>query len=159
MHKHQLLLDDYYDLSFSLIAIHCRLEDYRLAYLLNKHLNISLMRKAQDLDYNFLESSYAIYEWNDSNYQTTWNLISNVCKKEEESLQSSGSLFGNEKKVLKTYHLLPEFKKVDFFIKISTDEGLVDEKPILKTLQTIPQLITSYRVDTEKIKSKDNLIF
>ncbi|MEO6346770.1 MAG: IPExxxVDY family protein [Aquaticitalea sp.] len=159
MAKHQLLLDDFYDPAFSLIAIHCRLEDYRLAYLINKHLNINLVRLRQDLDYKFFEASYSLFQWEDTHQQTTWNLISNVCKIEKASLQSSGSLFNNLETMLKTYHLLPEFKKVDFFLKISTDENLVDEKKILEDLQAIPQLIASYSIDSEHIKSKDNLIF
>ncbi|MEZ4801424.1 MAG: IPExxxVDY family protein [Gelidibacter sp.] len=159
MAKHQLLLDDFYDPSFSLIAIHCRLEDYRLAYLLNKQLNISLVRLQQDLDYKYLDANYSIYEWKDKQQQTTWNLVSNICKKEVPSLQSSGSLFNTEQTFLKTYHLLPEFKKVDFFIKITTDEESIDESSLLKKLQKMPQLITSYGIETERIKSKDNLIF
>ena len=159
MAVHKLLLDDFYDASFSLIAIHCRLEDYRLAYLLNKHLNSSLVRLPQDLDYKYFDANYSIYGWEDQQNQMTWNLISNVCKKEEASLQSSGSLFNTDQTVLKTYHLLPEFKKVDFFIKITTDEEMVDENELIKKLQVIPQLITSYSIDPENIKSKDNLIF
>ncbi|MEZ4793816.1 MAG: IPExxxVDY family protein [Gelidibacter sp.] len=159
MAVHKLLVDDFYDASFSLIAIHCGLEDYRLAYLLNKHLNISLVRLPQDLDYKYMDANYSIYGWEDAQQQTTWNLISNVCKKEEASLQSSGSLFNAEQIILKTYYLLPEFKKVDFFIKITTDEESIDEKKVLNMLQGIPQLITSYSIETEHIKSKDNLIF
>ena len=159
MAVHKLLVDDFYDDSFILIAIHCRLEDYRLAYLLNKHLNIRLVRLPQDLDYKYLDANYSIYEWNDEQHQTTWNLISNVCKKEEAGLQSSGSLFNSDQTVLKTYHLLPEFKKVDFFIKITSDEESIDENELLKKLMDIPQLITSYGIDPDNIKSKDNLIF
>lgn len=159
MAVHKLLVDDFYDASFTLIAIHCRLEDYRLAYLINKHLNIRLVRLPQDLDYKYLDANYSIYEWDDEQHQTTWNLISNVCKKEEASLQSSGSLFNSDQTVLKTYHLLPEFKKVDFFIKITTDEESIDENELLKKLLDIPQLITCYSIDPENIKSKDNLIF
>ena len=58
MALHKLHVDDFYDDSFSLIAIHCSLEDYRLAYLLNKHLNISLVRKPQDLDYKYFAATY-----------------------------------------------------------------------------------------------------
>ena len=159
MAVHKLLVDEFYDDSFSLIAIHCRLEDYRLAYLLNKHLNINLVRLPQDLDYKYLDADYSIYQWLDEQQQTTWNMVSNVCKKEEASLQSSGSLFNTEQTVLKISHLLPEFKKVDFFIKITTDEELVDENALLHKLQNIPQLITCYSIDPENIKSKDNLIF
>jgi len=44
MALHKLLVDDFYDASFSLLAIHCRLEDYRLAYLLNMYLELKLFQ-------------------------------------------------------------------------------------------------------------------
>ena len=159
MALHKLHVDDFYDDSFSLIAIHCSLEDYRLAYLLNKHLNISLVRKPQDLDYKYFAATYSIFEWEDEKQHTTWNLVSNICKREEDGLQSSGSLFNTSNTLLKTYHLLPEFKNVDYLIKVMNEDQSFDEKQILDTLQSIPQLVTSYSIDVEHIKSKDNLIF
>ena len=159
MALHKLHVDDFYDDSFSLIAIHCSLEDYRLAYLLNKHLNISLVRKPQDLDYKYFAATYSIFEWEDEKHHTTWNLVSNICKREEDGLQSSGSLFNTSNTILKTYHLLPEFKNVDYLIKVMNEDQSFDEKQILDTLQSIPQLVTSYSIDVEHIKSKDNLIF
>ncbi len=159
MALHKLLVDDFYDDSYKLIAIHCGLEDYRLAYLLNKNLELRLERNEQDLDFKYLTSSYSIFEWNNESQYVTWNLISNVCKKEEDSLYSSGTLFETNEKVLKTFHLISEFKKVDYFIKISDEIQNVNEKLILNKLQNIPQIITSYTVDPLKIKSKDHLIF
>lgn len=159
MALHKLQVDDFYDDSYKLIAIHCRLEDYRLAYLLNKHLELKLARKEKDIDFKYLESSYSIFEWDNETEYVLWNLISNVCKKEEVSLYSSGTLFSDSEKVLKTFHLISEYKKVDYFIKISDEIQNVDEKQILNKLQAIPQIITSYTIDPLKIKSKDHLIF
>ncbi|SDG81178.1 IPExxxVDY family protein [Winogradskyella thalassocola] len=159
MALHKLQVDDFYDDSFKLIAIHCRLEDYRLAYLLNKHLELKLERKDTDIDFKYLESSYSIFEWDNETEYVLWNLISNVCKKEEDSLSSTGTLFGDTEKVLKTFHLISEYKKVDYFIKISDEIQNVDEDLILNKLKAIPQIITSYTVDPLKIKSKDHLIF
>lgn len=159
MALHKLQVDDFYDDTYKLIAIHCSLEDYRLAYLLNKHLNLNLKRQLEDLDFKYLKASYSIFEWNNEAQYVTWNLISNVCKKEEDSLYSTGTLFESSEKVLKTFHLISEFKKVDFFLKISDEVHNVNEKLILKQLQAIPQIITSYAVNPLKIKSKDHLIF
>ncbi|REG89514.1 IPExxxVDY family protein [Winogradskyella sediminis] len=159
MALHKLQVNDFYDDAYKLIAIHCRLEDYRLAYLLNKHLELKLERKDKDIDFKYLESSYSIFEWDNETEYVLWNLISNVCKKEEDSLSSTGTLFSNTEKVLKTFHLISEYKKVDYFIKISDEIQNVDEKFILNKLQAIPQIITSYTVDPLKIKSKDHLIF
>lgn len=159
MALHKLQVDDFYDDSYKLIAIHCRLEDYRLAYLLNKHLGIKLERKEKDIDFKYLESSYSIFEWDNETEYVLWNLISNVCKKEEDGLSSSGTLFDSPEKILKTFNLISEFRKVDFFLKISDEIQIVNEKLILNKLQAIPQIITSYTVNPLQIKSKDHLIF
>lgn len=159
MALHKLLVDDFYDASYSLLAVHCRLEDYRLAYLFNKYLNLNLKRQPQDLDYKYFAATYPIYEWFDEESFTTWHMVSNVCKKEEDSLQSSGSLFATNEKVLKTYHLLPELKNVDFLIKITNDDRYLDEKLMLEKIQSIPQVITTYTIDVDQLRSKDNLIF
>jgi hypothetical protein len=159
MALHKLLVDDLYDDTYKLIAIYCRLEDYRLAYLLNQNLDLNLERKLDDLDFKYLESSYSIFEWNNEAQYVTWNLVSNVCKKEEESLFSTGTLFETNQKILKTFNLISELNKVDYFIKISDETQNINENLILSRLQTIPQIITSYSVDPLKIKSKDHLIF
>ncbi|MFT5242199.1 MAG: hypothetical protein ACJA1H_000414 [Glaciecola sp.] len=159
MALHKLLVDDFYDASFSLIAIHCRLEDYRLAYLLNKHLELNLRRKEHDLDYNYFDASFAIFEWENEKIDSVWNLVSNICKKEEPALQSSGSLFDNQSTVTRTVNLLPELKTVDYLIKVSNEDRHFNEKLILNIIQTIPQVITTYSVDIEQLKSKEHLIF
>ncbi len=158
MALHKLLVDDFYDDTYKLIAIHCGLEDYRLAYLLNQSLDLKLQRKTEDLDMEYLKSSYSIFEWNNVSQYVTWNLVSNVCKKEEDSLYSTG-LFQTNEKVIKTLNLVPEYKKVDYFIKISEEIQNVNEKLILNKLQNIPQIITSYSVNPTELKSKDHLIF
>jgi len=159
MALHKLVVDDFYDASFSLLAIHCRLEDYRLAYLLNKYLSLNLERKPRDLDYNYFAASFSIYEWENTTFDTVWNLVSNICKKEEAALQSSGSLFQNSAQVTRTYNLLPELKTVDYLIKVSNEYRNFNERHILHSIQSIPQVITAYSVDIDQIKSKDNLIF
>jgi len=82
---HKLVVDDFYDESFKLIAVHCRLEDYRLAYLLNKHLNLNLRRQKDDLDFEYFKSSYSIFQWDNASQYVTWHLVTNVCKKEENA--------------------------------------------------------------------------
>ncbi|WP_422106476.1 IPExxxVDY family protein [Winogradskyella sp.] len=158
MALHKLVVDDFYDDTYKLIAIHCGLQDYRLAYLLNQSLGLNLKRKSDDLDFEYLKSSYSIFEWNNASQYVTWNLVSNVCKKEEDSLYSTG-LFQSNEKVLKTFNLVPEYKKVDYFIKISDEIQNINDKLILNKLQSIPQIITSYSVNPSQIKSKDHLIF
>ena len=60
MALHKLILDDIEDVSYSLLAIHCTMEDFRVAYLLNKHLKISLKRREEDLDFAFKKASFSV---------------------------------------------------------------------------------------------------
>jgi len=160
MAVHKLILDDIFEESvFTLIAIHCTIEDYRLAYLLNKFLNIRLVRKRFDLDFNRGKSAYSVYKWEDKKQLLTWNLVSNICKVNDVTETNSGLLFEKTHSVTKTFNLLPELKNVNYLLKIDDEFNVKKEKHIINTILSIPQIATAYTVDQSQIKSKDNLIF
>ncbi|WP_412987245.1 IPExxxVDY family protein [Pontimicrobium sp. IMCC45349] len=159
MALHKILVDDFYDDDYSLFAIHCTIEDYRLAYLLNQFLGIQLKRNPQDLDYEYISASYSLFDWQDERQLTNWHLVSNVCKKEEDSVISSGSLFNSPNKIIVKHNLIPEYKNVNYFLKIDNGGNYINEKPILTKLQEIPQIATAYSVDVMTLKSKEHLIF
>jgi hypothetical protein len=159
MALHKLLVDDFEDEAYSLLAIHCNLEDYRIAFLLNQFLNINLKRCAYDLDFQYTTASYSVYEWEDNKRQAMWNLIGNIFKREEDSLVSSGSLFDATSKVIKTYNLIPEYKNVNYFLKIENDDHYMNLKNIISIIQKIPQIVTVYDIDVSTLRSKNNLIF
>ena len=159
MAVHKLVLEDVFETeTYTLIAIHCNVQDYRLAYLLNDELNINLKRNPKDLDYKYTSAWYAIYEWKNKAQAITWSLVSNVCKKEEEGISSSGSLFNNQNKIMRYYYLVPEYKTANYLLKIDSESTKINEKKILESLQKIPQVATAYSIDLTKLKSKDNLI-
>ncbi|MFB9051887.1 IPExxxVDY family protein [Formosa undariae] len=157
---HKLNLEDFLeDVDYILIAIHSRLEDYRLAYYINSKLKLNLVRRAQDIDYKYFSAAYPIFEWKDDLNLITYNLVSNICKREEDSLHSSGSLFANEEKIIKSYNLVPELKNVDYLMKITKEDLQISEQLIVNKIQQIPEVITTYMVNVDQLKSKDNLIF
>ena len=158
MALHKLLLDDIEDVSYTLLAIHCTLEDFRVAYLLNKHLKTKLKRREEDLDLVNKNIYFALFEWLDQEKMITWNLISNVCKIEEEGQLRKESLFNVPNKIIRTHYLIPEYKNVNYFLKINNDGIFINEKTVLNTIQQIPQIVTVYSLDASKLKSKDNLI-
>ena len=159
MALHKLLVDQFYDDAYSLLALHCTIEDFRVAYLLNQYLNINLKRQKKDIDFEYTKASYPLYEWEDDKKQIIWNLVANMCKREEESLVSSGLLFSDQEKITRTFNLIPEFKNVNYFLKIHNDGNFINEKIILDTLHKIPQIAAAYTIDVSEVKSKDNLIF
>ena len=66
------LEDDY-----SLIGIHSTEEDYRLAYLLNKHLKTKLMRYKQVLDFKNSTAEFPLFEYKDEKNFINYYLINN----------------------------------------------------------------------------------
>lgn len=157
---HKLILDDIFEeVDGTLIAIHCTIEDYRLAYLLNKHLSTNLTRRRSNLDFSFNNATYSIFEWKDSKQLTTWSLVSNICKTETYKTDNFNSLFNTEEKLTKTTYLVPEYKAVNYFLKIDNEFNLSKEKLILNKILEIQQVATAFSIDINQLKSKDNLIF
>ncbi len=157
----KLVLDDFFEEDkFTLIGIHCIVEDYRLAYLLNKTLNIGLQRRFKDITNSNKATAYSIYEWEDNLQYDIWNLVANNCKVERnEPSNELNSLFNQSQIVTKSYQLLPEFKKANYLLKIEDDLQNKNAKDILRKILEIPQIITAYIIEIDQLKSKDNLIF
>ena len=69
------------------------------------------------------------------------------------------NLFSNEtSEVSTTIHLLPEFKKVDFFLKIDNSGEAINFSEIQQKLNTIESIAAIYAVDINKIKSKKSAV-
>jgi len=160
MAVHKLILDDVFDeVDCTLFAIYCSIEDYRLAYLLNKQLGISLTRKSSDLDFNEGKCAFSIFDWEDTKELITWSLVSNIYKTEMYQTSNQKSLFDTQQKITKTTYLIPEYKAVTYFLKIDNEFNLSKEKYILNNIIAIPQIATAFSIDINQLKSKDNLIF
>lgn len=162
MAHHKLVLDDEIDEEFTLLGLHCSEEDYKLAYLLNQHLNTRFKRKRIDLDFSTegLLITFPIYQFEDAFKYSNFYLVTNKCRSTEASLQSSGGLFSDvfsEKETIR--YLLPELKNVDYFLKIYSDFENIPLRKIISEINAIKQIISAYQIDAETIKSKNNLIF
>ncbi len=156
MQVHSLNFDDFCEDNYTLLGIHTTLEDYKLAYLLNKELKTTFSRAAYDLDFEGKNSnaSFPVYKFTDSKYDFDWFLISNIFSN-NTNISSENVLFTSETK----NYLIPEKKKVDFFLKITGDTNYADVQDALTKIKTIPEVITSYKIDLTTLKSKDSLIF
>ncbi|MHB0754871.1 IPExxxVDY family protein [Polaribacter sp. M15] len=141
---------------YSLIGIHTTLEDYKLAYVLNKNLGTRFYKSKEDLSFGEMkkQASFSIFKYLNKKYDFEWFLIANSSKRENLTV-SNELLLTSE---TKTY-LIPEKKKVDFFVKIT---GNINYSFFIETIQKIKkidQIITSYSIDKNTLKSKDFLIF
>jgi len=162
MAYHKLELEEDFDDSFSVIAIHCSAEPYKLAFLINKHLNLHLQRKTTDLFFSNdgLEISFPIFEYDNEEHYTTYHLIANKCKSESAVLHSSGGLFQEENpKTMVITYLLPKFSKVDYILKIASDFDRIPLRLLIAAINDIKEVISAYNIEIEDIKAINNLIF
>lgn len=161
MQAHKLGLSDFADQPFKLIAIHCSVEEYKLAFLLNKHLELRLARVRKDIDFHFksVEVLFALYKFSDELNYCDFYLISNKCQGKFNTISDLDSLFGAEEFTPNISFLLPEFQKTDFFLKIMDENDSVNEQLLTSKIKEIPQVEAAYIIDPDQIKSKENLIF
>ena len=156
MQIHSLELDDFSDNNYTLIGIHTTLESFKLAYSLNETIHTKFEQATYSLDFENKNNnaSFSIYEHLNTKFSHHWFLIANQYK--NKSTNMNVGLFNSSDF---TTYLIPEKSKVDFFLKL---EGDFEKDFILKTVNSISridQVITSYTIDPNKLKSKDFLIF
>ena len=159
---HKLDLGDFDEIDYYLIAIHTSLEDYRLAYFINQKLPINLAKSKEEVQINIKEgeTNFARFYHYDSENAISWNLIQNKNEVLQQNLNLSQDLFSNVTMEVSTkVFLLPEFKKADYFLKIENTDDTINVSQIKTILNTIDSISTVYTVDTNQIKSKNNLIF
>lgn len=148
------LNEDFYDDSFALIAIHTSLEDYAFVYSVNQVLQTRFERSKCDFELS-QNSIFPWFEWTDRLRDKYWVLIANLSSKKVK--QVNQDLFHNET-TFSISRLIPEHKDVDYFLKVEDDDSAAIEKTV-KTLMNMPKVITAYALETNKLKSKNNLIF
>ena len=154
----KLNLEDSFSEEFSLLAIHTDLEDFRLAYFLNKTLDLNLSRKEFDLNFIDSKGNFSVFEYIDLDNFLKWNLISNIYNHNFTTNINSNDLFELSNELVKKFNLLSEYKNVNFLLKLENNENQVDLEDIIKEIKNIPQIITLYNINKD-LKNKENLIF
>lgn len=159
MAVHKLYIEEFDEIDYQLIAIHTTIEDYRLAYLINKNLPILLARHKDDIHITTPKgiAHFPLFVYECPVHGSLWSLIGNHGDINSKTEFDDGLLTTLNLGVPTRVYLLPEFKKVNFFVKIESDEQPLNE--IIKSIKMIDQVATVYAVDTAKIKSINNLIF
>jgi len=129
------------DLDFVLIAITTSLRDYRTCHYINKRLNFNFTKSA-DLELDLLNAHgpvyFSIYEYHWEASETDFYFIANK--------GSDG-------------YLVPEMRKVDYFILIKNYITDIELEKMLADLNKIQEIVAAVKIDPKKIKSRENLLF
>ncbi len=150
-----LSLDYEFEHDYLLIAINSTLEDYRLAYSLNKNLNINLNSDPKGLEFTDKDCSFIVFNYTCNLTFNSWSLLANkhiftVINTDENYLFEEDS---------KTSYLINEKKEVDYFLKIIGDFDTNALQSLIQHIKKIKGVITSYTINPLTLKSKDYLIF
>lgn len=155
----KIIFQEQEPLHYHLLAIHSVLTDYRLAFFLNKHLNIELKRAFEDLDISRQDGFYSFFQYEDEDNLLNWNLISNSSYTNVKNEIKESLLFKNTQVELKKFKLMNELSQVDFFLKIEYHTDHININQIIKSINEIPNIISVYSLNLNNIKNKENLNF
>ncbi len=162
MAVHKIYIEDFEEDDYHIIAIHTSLEDYRLAYFLNRDIEIQLHKSELDIQSKVKEgqTSFARFTYKDNEKVITWDLVQNKNVVIGKGNNITTDLFSNSNNSFSSLaYLLPEYKKVDFFLKIENAENEIDLYEVVSKISAVDGINMVYTVDKDKIKSKNNLIF
>ncbi len=157
LNNHKLNLNQFPE-NYHLIAIHSDLDEFRLAFFLNKKLNIGLKRKNNDIYFSEQDANYSSYEFLDDTKYLNWIFFSNKSLVSEKSTDEDLSLFGQGSAALNEINLLSQQKSVDYFLIIENIANKTYTDKVLKKISEISGVITTFLSDN-KLENKENLIF
>ncbi len=155
---HKIQINDFISIDYELIAIHSSLEDYRLAYFINKVLQIQLSKSNSNIELETKEgkSEFSHFIFDDEIHDIIWNVFENKAT----AIPSEKTTNGIFDSVDVTMYVVPEFKRADYILKIENMETVIFPlEKIIQKLSKISQISMVYRIDQNKLKSKNNLIF
>ena len=157
MNNHKLNFNQFSN-NYHLIAIHSSLDEFRLAFFLNKKLNISLRRKNQDIYFSENDANYSSYEFLDETKYLKWIFFSNKSLVSDKSNNEEINLFSAENLAKNETRLIGGHKQVDYFLIIENVANRSYLKKVLKKISEISGVITSF-ISKNKLDNIENLIF
>lgn len=137
----KLIVDYEYD--FELYGIATAIKDYKLAWLVNKQLNLSLVR-AEDYVVEINKEENEIINYTQITENEEVRLFRNKAAIQDQKPQS---------------YLVPEMKHFDYFIMVSGIIHTFTTDDFLPELRKIEGLQLINQIDIDKLKSRDNFLF
>ncbi len=133
-----------YDFDFEIIGLITSLKGHKLAWAINNELKIEL-RKQEDINIDFLhEGQLVIINYI---YQTEYSNFRLIRNKSCEFVNIASPF------------LIPELKEYDYFIQLEDESSSFSVSEIKEKLKNISGIEYIKVIETENLKSKDNLIF
>jgi hypothetical protein len=134
-------LEDDYDYDFNVLGISGHEKDYRMCWAINQILGITMQKEEKDIEVIIKKSSryslHTMFTAIDYDNEIDYRLIANR------------STMG---------FLIPEKPQADY-IFIASDHFQLDFQQMNQKIKLIPFVLTTFEIDLETLKSKENLVF
>ena len=140
MKKAKLLVEPTFD--FELLGIVSPIRDYRMAWLVNKELELNLV-KVEDLELEFLSAEKL--EISQYFLSLPHGFIQLLKNKAINSTKQAA-------------YLIPELKNLDYFLLVQDETEQMDLSNFMEKLSRNPLVQSIVRIDISKLKSKENLL-
>lgn len=157
----KLSLDEFSFEEFKLIAIQTHLEDYKVAFTLNKMLEMRFVKEPVEIEFTNETGtgSFSHYVFEDSRNDLIWSLVQNKSFIQNNTSQKNSLFTEIDHKFSSQINLIPELNKFDYLLKIDEIDEYFDIDNFISKLSNLKHISTVYLADTEQIKSINNLIF
>ena len=155
MAVHRLQLEEEED-DFSLFAIHCGELPFKMAFLMNQSLRWQLKREREDVSVlrGGKQQQYPKYRYVSRHDQVDHLLLSNIGHVDQDiAVEPQMGLFeGMAVQNSSVSYLMPEFKKVDYLLKIEATLAEATKKTIVAQIKSIKEVVSTYIIQHDKIK-------
>lgn len=133
-----------FEIDFDLYGLVCNTKEYKLAWHLNRNLEISLA-KQDDIQIEFSDQSsilisYYLHQTENSKIELLQN-----------KLVSKGSKGNN--------YLIPELNQFDFLIKFRDNTGERSSENVIELIRDLSLVEYVVRLNFANLKSKENLLY
>ncbi len=142
MAKNKLHVD--YDFDFVLIAINSSVKPHKLAWSVNNHLKLDLIRD-KNIAIEFTQGRFL-------------SIINFLMETEHQKVRLLYNRSENDDDQFSA-HLLPELKDFDYFLVLENESNTFDENAFISRTKQIPFVQFATKIDLQTLKSRDNLIF
>lgn len=161
MPTYSIDFNEFIEPSFSLFGIKTILNDYRLAYFLNKQLKTKFEKTENNLEFelNNIKQYYSLFNYQDIYNYNDWFLISNKFIQSSKNNQTVNLFTTTNYNFESINYLIPERKSFDFFLKISGGIANTVSKELIQNIKSIQLIDAVFEVKPDELKSKDFLIF
>ncbi|MFI5204053.1 MAG: IPExxxVDY family protein [Flavobacteriales bacterium] len=137
----KFVLDNDFDYELLLIGISSHARDYRVCWSLNSTMRLNLSRIDKGLKMpaskNADPNEFTLFEYEDEETRIFYSLIANKNK---------------------NAYLIPELKHADYLLMLRNNIT-IDIPNLLERVRSCDQVLTAFEIQTEELKSRDNLIY